>query len=160
MELSVIMVKLGLALISPSLIFIFGDSNSEMEKKSTLKLPYNMKTSIEPKHSQSSCEKWFRQGCVENLVRTFSIVNPFAVQYSTVFKDGSIEFVGKIKLVRVQSLRFVKVLVVDIHLNFRKKLNAKCCIHEYPEEPERLPLLPPPFPQLLQPFLILRCALL
>ena len=38
-------VKLGLALISRSLFFIFGYNFSEVEKKSIPNLPYNMKTS-------------------------------------------------------------------------------------------------------------------
>ena len=52
-----------MVLINRSLIFIFGYSNSEVEKKSTLNLPYNMKPSVLPRFFiHSPCGKGSDKG--------------------------------------------------------------------------------------------------
>ena len=50
----------------------------------------------------------------------FFLVIPFAVQNPYVFRDGSLEVVVKVRLVRIQSIAVVNMLIVDFHLNIGK----------------------------------------
>ena len=52
-------------------------------------------------------KKVFRQRCFHKLIRKFFIVVPFAMQNYLVFKDGSLEVVGNVRLVRIQSIWIV-----------------------------------------------------
>ena len=72
------------------------------------------------KHIQSPCEKRFKERHFHNFIRKFFIVEPLAVQNSLVFRDGSLEVVGNIRFVRIQSIRVVNVLIVDVHFNIGK----------------------------------------
>ena len=49
-----------------------------------------------------------------------SIVVPLAVQNSLVFRDGSLEVVGNVRLVRIQSIGVVNLLIVDVQFNIEK----------------------------------------
>ena len=71
------------------------------------------------KEFHSSCEKRFRQSRFHTFIRKFVIVAPLAKQNSLVFKDG-IEVVGNLRFVRIQSIRVVNLLIVDVHLNIGK----------------------------------------
>ena len=71
-------------------------------------------------HFHSSCEKRFRQSRFHNFIRKIFIVVPLAAPNSLLFRDGSLEVVGNVKLVRIQSIRVVNLLVVDEHFNIGK----------------------------------------
>ena len=43
-----------------------------------------------------------------------------AVQNSLVFREVSLEIVGNVRLLRIQSIRVVYLLIVDVHFNFGK----------------------------------------
>ena len=43
-----------------------------------------------------------------------------AVRNSLVFSDGSLEVVGNVRFVRIQSIRVVNLLIVDIQFNIVK----------------------------------------
>ena len=105
------------------------------------------------KNFHSPCERRFRQRRFHNFIRKFFVVVPVAMQNSLVIRDGSLEVVRNVRLVRIQSIRVVNLLIVDIHLNIGKKLGAKRCLHEKREE-----LVPPPPPSLPHPLLPLLCA--
>ena len=100
-------------------------------------------------HFHSPCEKRFRQRRFHNFIKKIFIVVPLAVQNSLLFKDGSLEVVGNVRFVRIQSIRVVNLLIVDVHFNIGKKLSAKSYLHEWREELEPLP--PPSRPLLLLP---------
>ena len=53
-----------------------------------------------------------------------------AVQNSLVFRDGALEVVGIVKVVRIQSIGVVNLQIVDFHFNIGKKLSAICCLQE------------------------------
>ena len=67
----------------------------------------------------------FRQRRFHNFIRKFFIVVPLAVQNSLVFRDGSLEVVGNVSFVRLQSIRVVNLLIVDVHFNIGKNLVQK-----------------------------------
>ena len=102
------MLKRGLALISCSLIFIFGFSSSEVERVSTANWPYNMKPSgplsifipLVKKGSDKGA-LYFHQVILHS--RTPRIAKfPFIV-----IRDDSLEVVGIVRFVRIQSIRVV-----------------------------------------------------
>ena len=72
------------------------------------------------KHFHSPCEKRFRRKRFDNFIRKSFIVVPVAVQNSLEFRDGSIEVVGNVMFVRIQSIRVVIMLTVDVHFNIGK----------------------------------------
>ena len=43
------------------------------------------------------------------------------MQNSLVLRDGSLEVVGNLRFVRIQSIRVVNLLIVDVHFNIGKK---------------------------------------
>ena len=45
---------------------------------------------------------------------------PFAVQNSLVIRDDSLEVVGNVRFVRIQSTKIVNLLIVDVHFNIVK----------------------------------------
>ena len=59
----------------------------------------------------------FRKRSFHNFISKFFIVVPLAVQNSLVFREGSLEVVGNVRFVRIQSIRNVKLLIVDVHFN-------------------------------------------
>ena len=69
------------------------------------------------KQFHSPCEKRFRQRRFHNFIKKFFIVVPLAVQNPLVFKDGSLEVVGNVRGLRIQSIRVVNLLFVDVHFN-------------------------------------------
>ena len=64
--------------------------------------------------------KSFGERRFHNFLRRFFIVVPLAVQNSLVFRDGSLEVVGNIRFVRIQSIRVVNLLIVDVHFSIGK----------------------------------------
>ena len=72
------------------------------------------------KHFLSPCEKRFRQRRFHNFITKFFIVVPFAVQNSLVFRNGSLEVVGNLGFVRIQFIRVLNLLIVDVHFNIGK----------------------------------------
>ena len=130
--LSLIMWKLGFALIDRSLNFIFGYgySNSEVMKKSTSNLPYNMKPSGQLSIFILPLKKSFRQRRFHNLIMKFIIVVTLAVQNSVVFRCGPPTKYGIVKLMRIQTIRVVKLLVLKYTSKLKKKLSKKCCLHK------------------------------
>ena len=75
---------------SPS--FVFGHSNSELEKISTLDSPYNMKPSILLRIFILLVKK-----CLDKTASIFSsgsffLVAPFALQNSILFRDYTLKF--------------------------------------------------------------------
>ena len=72
------------------------------------------------KDFHSPCEERFRQRRFHYFIRNFSIVVLLAVQNSLVFGDDSVEVVGNIRCVGLQSIRVVNLLIVDVHFNVGK----------------------------------------
>ena len=71
-------------------------------------------------HFHSGHEKRFRQRRFHNFIRKLLIVVPLAVQNSIAFRDGSLELVKIIRFVRIQSIRVVNLLTVDVNFNIGK----------------------------------------
>ena len=127
--MSLIIQKLGLAPIIRNLILLF-EFNTSGKKKVNVQTTIRHEAIRCTAEFRSPCGKGFRQGCVHNLIRTFFIMLPFAVQKFHVFTDGSVEVVENVELMRIQSIRVVNLLIVDVHLDFGKKLKTKCSSHE------------------------------
>ena len=72
------------------------------------------------KHFQCPCDKIFRQRSFHYFIRKLFIVVPLEVQNSLVFRDGSLEVVGNVRFARIQSIRVVNLLIVDVHFNIGK----------------------------------------
>ena len=111
------MSKLGPTLISRSLIFIIGYNNSEMEKK------VNPQFIIQHEIIRSAqifillVKEGSGERRFHNFIRNVFVVVRLAVQNSLVFRDGSLELVGKVRFVRIQSIRVVNLLIADVHFN-------------------------------------------
>ena len=72
------------------------------------------------KDSHSPCEKRFRQRRFHNLVRNIFIVVPLATQNHLIIRDGSVEVVENVWVVRIQSICIVYFLIVDVYFNIGK----------------------------------------
>ena len=72
------------------------------------------------KHFHSPCKKRLRQRCFHNLIKKLFIVVHLALPNSFVFRDSRLEVVGNVRLVRIQPIRVVNWLTVDVHFNIRK----------------------------------------
>ena len=59
----------------------------------------------------------FRQRRFQNSIRKFFIFVPLTMQNAFVFKDRYFEVAGKVRFVRIQSIRVVNLLIVDVYLN-------------------------------------------
>ena len=55
-----------------------------------------------------------------SFIRCFFIVVPFAERNTFVFRDSPLEVVGNVRFVRIQSIRVVNLLIVDVHFNVGK----------------------------------------
>ena len=64
----------------------------------------------------------FRQKRFQNFIRKFFLVVLLAVQNSFLFRDGSLEVVGNKRFVRIQSIRVVNLLIVDVHFNIGRRV--------------------------------------
>ena len=62
------------------------------------------------------CQKRFH-----NYIKKIVVVVPLAVQNSFVFRGVRLEIAGHVRIVRIQSVRFVNLLVADVHFNLGKK---------------------------------------
>ena len=72
------------------------------------------------KHFHSPCEKRFRQRRFHIFIGKFFIVVHFAVPNFLAFRDGSFEVFGDVENVRIQSIRVVILLIVEVHFNIGK----------------------------------------
>ena len=118
--LSVIMWNLGSALISCNLFFVFSYSISEVEKNSTPKLPYIMRASSLMINFILLVKKKFRQKGFHNFIKNFFIVVITAVQKSFAFIYGPLDVVGNVKFLRMESICFLNLLIVDVGRNIGK----------------------------------------
>ena len=92
-----------------------------MEKKSFPCLPHNMKPSgFFNILFYFLCENCVTQGYLHNIIKKLLTVIQFAVKNSSVFGQSSFEIVGIERFVQKQSIRFVVLLNVDLHLNIRE----------------------------------------
>ena len=110
---------LGLALIRRSHNHKSGYSNSDVEKDSTPNLPENMKPTGPLSFLILLVER-FREKRFHKFIRKFFIVVLLAVQNSLLFRDGSLEVVGIVRFVRIQSIRAVNLPIVDVHFHIGK----------------------------------------
>ena len=105
-------------------------------------------------------KKMFRQRHFHNFNRKFFIVVPILGQNSLILQDSPLEIVGNVRLERIQSIRVVILLIVDVHLNIVKN-SAQNVVDMIKERNWNLwLLLRSPFPHLLllhlcAPFLLL-----
>ena len=65
-------------------------------------------------------KKKVRQRGFHIFSRKFFIVVPLAVQNSLAFSDGFVEIVGNVRFVRIQTIRILNFLTVDVHFNIGK----------------------------------------
>ena len=68
-------------------------------------------------HIHSPCEETFRQRRFHYFFRKFLLVVPIGEQISVVFRDGSLEVVGIVRFVRIESIGVVNLLIVNVHFN-------------------------------------------
>ena len=65
-------------------------------------------------------KKRLRQRRFYSFIKIFFIIVPFAEQNTFVFRDSPLEVVGNVRFVRIQSIRVVNLLIVDVHFNVGK----------------------------------------
>ena len=71
---------------------------------------------------RSPCIEGFKQKCFHNLIKKFFVLSPPAVQNSLVIRDDFLEVSGIVRVVRIESVRIVDLVSVDVHVNIGKKL--------------------------------------
>ena len=68
----------------------------------------------------SPYRKRSRQQCLHKVIEEIFIVIPFAVQHSFPLRDCSPKLVANVRILRLQSIRIVYLMIVDLDLEVRK----------------------------------------
>ena len=86
-----------------------------------------------------------KEGSDKFFIWKTSMVASFAMQNPCVSRGNFPGVCEILRLLRIESVWFFNLLIVDVHLSFEKKMSANCCLQKYWEILEPLPrnLLPP-----------------